>query len=56
MYDFINKLCKTQTEVILYYIIPNVRGIGQGKPGIGSIRGLNLAAVRATTFQLTDSE
>jgi hypothetical protein len=31
MYDYITKLCRTQAEVILNHINPNVHGIGQGE-------------------------
>jgi hypothetical protein len=31
VYDFITKLCRTQAEIILNHINPNVRGIGQGE-------------------------
>jgi hypothetical protein len=45
VYDCITKLCRTQAEVMV---------LEKEKPGIGSIRGLNLAAVRPTAVQLTD--
>jgi hypothetical protein len=51
--DYITKLCRTQAEVILNHVIPNVRDIGQEKLGTGSTRGLKLAAVRPTTVHLT---
>jgi hypothetical protein len=31
VYDYIIKLYRTQTEVTLNYVIPNVRGTGQGE-------------------------
>jgi hypothetical protein len=31
MYDYIIKLCRTQAEVILNYINPNLHGTGQGE-------------------------
>jgi hypothetical protein len=31
LYDYITKLCRTQAEVILNRVNPNVRGIGQGE-------------------------
>jgi hypothetical protein len=31
VYDYITKLCRTQTELILNHVNPNVRGIGQGE-------------------------
>jgi hypothetical protein len=30
VYDYINKLCRTQAEVVLKHVNPNVRGVGQG--------------------------
>jgi hypothetical protein len=39
MYDYITKLCRTQAELIVIHVNPNVLVIGQGMPGIGSIRG-----------------
>jgi hypothetical protein len=52
IYDNLTKLCRIQAEVILQHVNPNVRGIGQEKPGTGSKRDLNLAALRPTTVQL----
>jgi hypothetical protein len=48
VYHYVTKLCRTQAEVILNLRSPIVRGTGQG-----STRGLNLAAVKPTTVQLT---
>jgi hypothetical protein len=31
MYDYVTKLCRTQAEVDLNHINPNIRGIGQGE-------------------------
>jgi hypothetical protein len=31
VYNYITKLCRTQTEVILNHVNPNVHGIGQGE-------------------------
>jgi hypothetical protein len=31
IYDYITKLCKTQAEVILNHVNPNVHGIRQGE-------------------------
>jgi hypothetical protein len=42
-----------QAEVIQNHDNENVRNIGQGEAGIQSIRGLNLAAVKHTTVQVT---
>jgi hypothetical protein len=52
MYDYIAELCRTQAEVILNHVNPNVRDSGQGEPCIRNIRGLNFAVVRPTTDQL----
>jgi hypothetical protein len=49
VYDYITKLSKTQTEVILNHGNPNVRGSGQGEAG--SIISLSLAAVRPKAVQ-----
>jgi hypothetical protein len=38
VYDYITKLCRTQAEVILNNVNPNVHGIGQEARGIGSMR------------------
>jgi hypothetical protein len=40
VYEYETKLCRTQTEVILNVVNPNVHGTGKEKPGIGSIRSL----------------
>jgi hypothetical protein len=42
------------SRLILNHVNPNVHGTGQEKPGMGTIRGLNLAAVRTTIVQLTN--
>jgi hypothetical protein len=31
VYDYVSKLFRTQAEVILNHVNPNVRGIGQGE-------------------------
>jgi hypothetical protein len=54
MYDYITKLCRTQAEVILNHVNPNVCGTGQGEAMHRSIRGLNLAAVRPMIIQPTN--
>jgi hypothetical protein len=51
-YDYTNKLCRTQAEVNINHINTSVLGVGQEWLDIGSIRGLNLAAVRPTAVQL----
>jgi hypothetical protein len=50
VYDYINILWRTQTEVILNNVNKNVLGTGHGE---SRHSGLNLAAVRPTTVQLT---
>jgi hypothetical protein len=55
VYDYINELFSTQAEVILNRVNPNVYVVlDKEKFCIGSARGLNLAAVRPTTVQLTN--
>jgi hypothetical protein len=54
VYDYITKLCKTQAELILNYVNPNVHRTGQGEASTGSIRSLNLVVVRPMTVQLTN--
>jgi hypothetical protein len=49
-HDYMAEVCRTQAQVILSHVNPKVHGIGQGKPCMESIRDLNLAAVRPTTF------
>jgi hypothetical protein len=54
LYDYITKLCRIQAEVIINHVNPNVRDTGQGEVRHRKyLRGLNLAAVRPTTVQLT---
>jgi hypothetical protein len=53
VYDYITRLCRQQSEVIQNHDNENVRGIGQGETDIESIRGLNLAAVKHATVQVT---
>jgi hypothetical protein len=50
VYDYMTKLCRQQAEIILNHDNENVRNIGQGEV---RRRGLNLAAVRHTPFQVT---
>jgi hypothetical protein len=54
VYDYITKLYKTRVEVILNHVNPIYFVPDKEKSGIGSIKGLNLAAVRLTTVQLTN--
>jgi hypothetical protein len=53
VYDYIIKLCRQQAEVIKNHDNENVRTIGQGDPDRGNIKGINLAAVKHTTVQVT---
>jgi hypothetical protein len=53
VYDYITKLCRQQAEVIKNYENEHVRSIGQGKDKHKNIRGLNLAAVKLKTVQVT---
>jgi hypothetical protein len=53
IYDYITKLCRQQVEVIQNHENANIRNIGQGEPNTGNIRGLNLAAVKHATVQVT---
>jgi hypothetical protein len=53
VYDNITKVCRAQAEVIQNHVNPNVHGTGQEETMLGSIRGLNLTAVKPTTVQLT---
>jgi hypothetical protein len=48
VYDYITKLCRQQAEVIQNHENAHDRSIGQGEA-----RGLNLAAVKFTTDQVT---
>jgi hypothetical protein len=54
VHNNISKVCRTQAEVILNHINPNVRGAGQGETMLRSVRCLNMAAVRPTTVQITN--
>jgi hypothetical protein len=47
VYDYITKLCRQQAEVIKIMIMRMFIILGKAKPDIGSIRGLNKAAVKA---------
>jgi hypothetical protein len=53
VYDYITKLCRKQAEAIENHENEHVRGIGQGEARHENIRGLNLAVVKPTTFQVT---
>jgi hypothetical protein len=53
VYDYITKLYRQQAEGLQNHHNENVRNTGQGEPDIDSIRGLNMAAVKLTTVQMT---
>jgi hypothetical protein len=53
--SYLIKLCGMQAEVILNHRNPIYVVLDKGKPCTGSTRGLNLAAVKPTTVQLTSS-
>jgi hypothetical protein len=52
VYDYVTKLCRQQAKVIQNHENEHIRSIGQGE-AINNIRGLNLAAVKLTTVQVT---
>jgi hypothetical protein len=54
VYDYVTKLCKTPPEVILNNVNSIYLVLGREKPGIGIIKGLNIAAVRLTTLQVNN--
>jgi hypothetical protein len=47
VYDYIIKLSRTQAEVIVIHVIPNVHGIGQGKARHGKYKRLKLGGGQA---------
>jgi hypothetical protein len=47
MYGSITKLCRTQAEVILNRVNPNVRGIGQGEARHRKYKRLKLGGGQA---------
>jgi hypothetical protein len=53
VYDYITKLCKQQAEVMQNHENGHVRIIGQAKPDIENIRGLNFVVVKLTIVQVT---
>jgi hypothetical protein len=55
VYVYITKLCRQQAELIKYHGNEHVRIYDKAKPDIGNIRGLNLAAVKLTTIQVTST-
>jgi hypothetical protein len=54
LYDYKTKLCRTQAEVILNHVNQMYVVLDKENRSVGSIRGLNFAAVRPTTVQLTN--
>jgi hypothetical protein len=42
LYDYITKLCRTQAEIILNHVNPNVHNIGQGEARHRKYKMLNL--------------
>jgi hypothetical protein len=46
-YDYVNKLCRTQTDVILNHVIPNVHVIGQGEAMLRKYKRLELGGGKA---------
>jgi hypothetical protein len=53
VYSYMTKLCRQQAEVILNHDNQMFAILVKAKPDIENIRGLNLAAVRHTTVQVT---
>jgi hypothetical protein len=53
VYDYITKLCRQQAEVILIMIMKMFATLDRAKPDTGNTRGLNLAAVKHTTVQVS---
>jgi hypothetical protein len=47
VYDYITKLCRTQTEVLLNHVNPNVRGTGQGEARHRKYKRLKLGSGQA---------
>jgi hypothetical protein len=54
VYDYTTKLCRTRTEVILNHVHLMYVELCKEQSCIGSRSGLNLAAVKSTTVQLTN--
>jgi hypothetical protein len=53
VYDYITDLRRQQAKVIRNHCNENVRNVGKAKPTTGNTRGLNLAAVKNTTVQVS---
>jgi hypothetical protein len=53
-YDYISKLCRQQGEVTQNYENEHFAVWDKAKPDTENIRGLNLAAVKLTTVQVTN--
>jgi hypothetical protein len=51
-YDYINKLCRQQAEVIKNHENANYRNIEQGVPDLVNTCGLNLVAVKHVTVEV----
>jgi hypothetical protein len=47
VYDYITKLCRTQADIILNHVNPNVSGIGQGEARQRKYKRLKLGDSRA---------
>jgi hypothetical protein len=54
VFEYITKLCMRQAEVILNHENPKYVQLDKENPGTGNIRGLNLAAVKPTTVQVSN--
>jgi hypothetical protein len=53
VYDYITKLCRTQAEVTLNHVTPNIRGTGQGEARHRKYKGLKLGDGQACDLSLT---
>jgi hypothetical protein len=53
VYDYITKLCRQQAEVIQTIAMEMFATLDKAKPTTGNKRGLNLAAVKHTTVQVS---
>jgi hypothetical protein len=53
VYQYITNICRTQAKAILNHVNQNIVVLGKEKQGITNVTGLNLAAVRPMTIQLT---
>jgi hypothetical protein len=48
VYNYITKLCRTQAEISLNHVNPNVHGIGQGEAMNRNCKRLRPSAVQLT--------